>query len=137
MEVNVIVRSNYDKVHRCPAWSGPGILFAYPWERNLPECKGGSLSRVIDWESPFWGFKVYACPECGIKILPPVTRYLDPDLYAYKISRWPILFKNYMIDIEMFGFWRTVKDAARWKRIGLEYFFIRRLGWLCKKSHNA
>lgn len=68
-----VVRPNYDKQHRCPAWSGPA------W-RTSPDdgvCPGGYIT--FDYDDPRWRWKPHQCAACGTVVLPDVVRLLDPN----------------------------------------------------------
>lgn len=76
-----IMRSNYDKVRRCPGWSGPA------WKASEEICPGGML---IDWyEYPYkvaqWRFM--KCERCGTIVLPNVLKWLDYTWWQWMIER--------------------------------------------------
>ena len=107
-----LVRKDYNKANRCPAWSGPGLNFTYPWERDLPACRDGSSGiyaeasgiydahpGYLDWdrEDPRrktverrlrrvdWHF--HQCLECGTRTLPLAFRFFDPGWWWFKTGR--------------------------------------------------
>ncbi len=67
-----ISRLNYDKVWRCPSWSGGG------WTRgdDAGTCSASFASFYFERSHPRWRFT--RCPECGVICLPDVTRWADP-----------------------------------------------------------
>lgn len=67
-----ISRLNYDKMHRCPSWSGGG------W-RSGPDksaCEGASFASFI-YDRPAWKWRFTRCPQCRTLCLPYVTRWAD------------------------------------------------------------
>lgn len=73
-----IMRSNYDKPHRCPDWSGPAM------KNGTGDCPGGSLSVQMygkdgKRKGAFWRF--HKCTKCGTIVLPFILRKLDPSWY--------------------------------------------------------
>lgn len=68
-------RLNFDKMHRCPSWSGPA--FRGP-VRNSRECDGGSVPIFdIREDHPMtWMLRTSACPKCGVRTLPYALIYL-------------------------------------------------------------
>lgn len=85
--MNRISRPCYDKHHRCPGWAGGGMRHA-----RRERCDGGSLARVIDYDSPWWKWRAHTCPVCGVLVLPVVIRYADPTWYAWTV---PFRFRNW------------------------------------------
>lgn len=89
------VRKDYDKPNRCPGWSGSGIR-EYPWERSKPFCDGGPSGYYAD-DCNNW--RVHQCGTCGLRTLPYVTRYIDPDWYRvtplwwYRLRDWVTISK--------------------------------------------
>lgn len=85
-----ISRPCYDKYWRCPGWAGPG--WGNPRHGEDEECPSGSLSGVIDWDSPWWRWKIHRCPVCGMYVLPYWTHLLDPSYYpghyGWRIRMW-------------------------------------------------
>lgn len=75
-------RLNYDKVWRCPGWSGGG------WRPSPdpPRCPGASFARFI-YDRPAWKWRFTRCPACGIVCLPIVTRWLDPAYWRWLATR--------------------------------------------------
>lgn len=111
-----LVRKDYDKPNRCPAWSSSGITFTYPRERRLPECRNGSSGyyaahRVLDERFPGFyddeeateaekrlyrrevkriNWRFHVCAECGTRTMPLNFRYFDPDWWWFKTLFWPL-----------------------------------------------
>lgn len=78
-----IMRSNYDKMHRCPNGSGPAFK---GWTGDCP----GSLSRQMypaDGRDIHPRWKFFVCYQCGTIVLPNVLRNLDPAWWKFKIDR--------------------------------------------------
>lgn len=76
-----ISRPCYDKYHRCPGWAGGGMKFA-----KTKFCRnGGSLTRVINYDDPWWRWKTHRCPECSVLILPYMIRYTSPREWWWEI----------------------------------------------------
>lgn len=76
-------RPCYDKPHRCPGRAGGGWIGA-----RVSRCKGGSLGQ-ISYRRRYWlGAR---CPECGLYVLPILTRWLDPTWIWWVIRHphWP------------------------------------------------
>ncbi len=68
--MTAFTRLNYDKVRRCPGWSGPGWI----GPKNDERCPGAMLW----YDAPKnWQWRFHACPECQIVTIPFVTRWLD------------------------------------------------------------
>ncbi|MBG0738801.1 hypothetical protein IV500_05125 [Paeniglutamicibacter antarcticus] len=82
-------RSNYDKPHRCPGWSGPA------WKSGPGEsgCEGGSLAVQFGDDSDKWErlykphWTMYRCVTCGIYVLPSVLKNLDPSWWTFVVGR--------------------------------------------------
>lgn len=88
-----IVRKDYDKPNRCPAWSGPGMNFTYPWEKSLPGCRNGSSGYYLDGAERGYaraGWRVHRCRECGTRTWPYALRWLDPFYVIGKLTRWRV-----------------------------------------------
>lgn len=68
-----IMRPNYDKYHRCPAATGPGMS-ALP---DTPTCDGGVLPDTVYYRR-FYQFRTNRCPKCDTVVLPYAVRYIDP-----------------------------------------------------------
>jgi hypothetical protein len=73
-----ISRPCYDKHWRCPGWAGGGWRYA-----RVDRCDGGSLARVINYESRWWRWRAHRCPVCGVLVLPIVIRYVDWSYYGW------------------------------------------------------
>lgn len=71
--MTAIMRPNYDKFHRCPAWSGPAMLGRQP---GAPECESGTLPDSVYYRR-HWALRTNRCPTCGTIVLPYAVRYLD------------------------------------------------------------
>lgn len=81
-----IMRSNYDKKHRCPNWSGPAL------KGSGGDCPGGSLARQMYGtmgEKKHAEWKFFVCYQCGTIVLPNVLKNLDPSWWRYKAG-WAI-----------------------------------------------
>lgn len=79
-----IMRSNYDKKHRCPDWSGPAF------KGGTGDCPGGSLSRQMyghDGGKKYVDWKFYVCYQCGTIVLPPILRHVDPSWIKWRMER--------------------------------------------------
>lgn len=79
-----IMRSNYDKFHRCPNWSGPAF------KAGNGDCPGGSLAPQMygvdgKRKAPLWRF--HQCASCGTVVLPAVLRNFDPSWWKWKLFR--------------------------------------------------
>jgi hypothetical protein len=75
-------RPCYDKPHRCPGWAGGAWIGA-----RVYRCESGYLKQ--SYRRRYWlGAR---CPECGLYVLPVVTRWLDPTWIWWTIRRphWP------------------------------------------------
>lgn len=86
-----IVRKNYDKPNRCPAWSGAGMHTQYPWERNLPHCESGNSGYYLDGIVRGYGradWAIHRCAECGVHTWPYVLRWLDPLYLLGRLTGW-------------------------------------------------
>lgn len=81
-----IMRSNYDKAHRCPASSGPAFKY-----NKVDTCNGGSFAKEFYIEqywynkNPYWRF--HKCRTCGTVVLPSNFRYFDPVWWKYAVQR--------------------------------------------------
>lgn len=81
-----IMRSNYDKAHRCPGWSGPALKDIEP-----SICDGGSFAQTFGneryWHNvdPYWRF--HKCRTCGTLVLPSNFRYFDPVWWKFVAER--------------------------------------------------
>jgi hypothetical protein len=83
-----VSRPNYDKMHRCPGWSGGGMLYA-----KVSRCDGGSLAwngdEYVDIYAGRWcAWRVNRCSACGVYVLPSVVRWLDWRWLAYRLTTW-------------------------------------------------
>lgn len=73
-------RLNYDKVHRCPTWSGGGWKPANG--KHEYECSA-SFAQFIYYKkgthaiSRTWPWRFTRCPRCRVLCLPFVTRWAD------------------------------------------------------------
>lgn len=79
-----IMRSNYDKKHRCPNWSGPAF------KGGVGDCPGGSLSRQMYGtlgEKRHAEWKFFVCYQCGTIVLPNILRNLDPSWWKFAAGR--------------------------------------------------
>jgi hypothetical protein len=65
------MRSDYNKPHRCPAWSGP----AWIAKDTRTTCPSGSVG--YRYELRAWKWRPARCPKCGTVSLPYVLRWLD------------------------------------------------------------
>lgn len=65
----IILRTDYDKPHRCPAWSGPGYSYT-----DSSTCDGGLIDRF--YAKKWWAFRIHR-HDCGALILPDVLRWLE------------------------------------------------------------
>lgn len=89
-----IMRSNYDKMHRCPNWSGPAF------KGGDGDCPGGSLSSQMypaDGRNTHPRWRFYTCYQCGTVVLPNVLRNLDPTWWAWRIE-WKTRNLRYKIE---------------------------------------
>lgn len=85
MKIKRVMRMNYDKHHRCPAWSGPAWVF-----RDNKDCEGGSIT--IDYDRWWWGIRPYFHKPCGTLVLPYHSRWFEWRTYRWlawrMISDW-------------------------------------------------
>ena len=73
-------RLNYDKVHRCPSWSGAG------WHAGFGnECDASFASFI--YERRAWKWRFTRCPQCRVLCLPYVTRWADPSWLHWYLGR--------------------------------------------------
>lgn len=77
-----ILRANYDKPHRCPAWSGPG------WAGCKKDTCGVTYTGSIRgfYDHRFWQFRVNR-HECGAIVLPVALKWLEPRTWWIHTSR--------------------------------------------------
>ena len=68
-----VMRANYDKPWRCPAWSGPALRGP---RKNAPACDGGSLAQTLTGER-LWQYRSHRCPLCGTLVLPSILVWVD------------------------------------------------------------
>lgn len=78
----IIMRSNYDKPLRCPAWSGP----AMKWSKIDFICPGGMLRSMYYQKHPQYWF--HRCPECGTVVLPFAWRKLSIPWWIDEYKMW-------------------------------------------------
>lgn len=80
-------RPCYNKHARCPGSAGGGTRSA-----KVDRCPaGGSLARVINYESRWWRWRCHRCPKCGVIVLPVMVRWLDWRFWGWKVDdlkRW-------------------------------------------------
>lgn len=69
-------RGCYDKYRRCPGWAGGGLFMA-----RVMRCDGGHL----DVKEPLSRWRFYRCATCGVCVLPPVTKWLDPTWWRWQV----------------------------------------------------
>jgi len=81
MSARRVMRPNYDKAHRCPAWSGPAMRPG----PDTSDCPGGYIT--IDYDTPGWQWRTHTCPSCGTVTLPDVVRRVDPAWLRIKVRR--------------------------------------------------
>lgn len=75
-----LTRLSYDKPHRCPAWSCSG------WhDKFSSECDASFASFI--YERRAWNWRFTHCPQCGVRCLPYVTRWLDPSWLRWYLGR--------------------------------------------------
>lgn len=73
-----VMRANYDKLHRCPGWSGGG------WDGiDVPVCAGKTSAAGI-YERRLWAVRPYTHEECGTLILPSALRWFEPQTYRWQ-----------------------------------------------------
>lgn len=82
-----ISRPCYDKMHRCPGWSGGGIHSA-----KVTRCEGGYISYYTTTPGShqvkrLWKWRLNRCPKCGVVVLPYAVRYLDWGWYRWQQDR--------------------------------------------------
>jgi hypothetical protein len=81
-----IMRSNYDKAHRCPGWAGPALKGIEP-----SICASGSFAKEFHiqqyWynKDPYWRF--HKCRTCGTVVLPSNFRKFDPVWWKFAAQR--------------------------------------------------
>ena len=75
-------RLNYDKVWRCPGWSG-GAWRPGP---DPAQCEGASFASFYFERKLSW-LRFTRCPGCGIVCLPLVTRWADPAYLSFWARR--------------------------------------------------
>lgn len=75
-------RLNYDKMHRCPTWSGGGWTYA----RDVAGKCDASFASFM-YARPHWRWRFIRCPKCQVTCLPYVTRWLDPAWLRWRLSR--------------------------------------------------
>lgn len=75
-----IMRSNYDKPHRCPTWSGPA------WKGGDGDCASGSFASYM-YEQRLWQWRFHKCSECGVIVLPVITKWVDPSWIKWRIEK--------------------------------------------------
>lgn len=85
MSLPSISRPNYDKPHRCPAWSGPAFK-----DTDVYTCEGGSIripgltgSEAYPGETTT---RFGRCTTCPIITLPYATRWVDPSWLTWRAS---------------------------------------------------
>jgi len=81
-----IMRSNYDKPHRCPTWSGPA------WKGGGDDCESGSFASYMYYKSDgstrhLWQWRFFRCSECGVIVLPVITKWVDPSWIKWRIEK--------------------------------------------------
>lgn len=81
-----IMRSNYDKAHRCPAATGPAFKY-----NKVDTCDGGSLSQQF-YEEEYWHnkkpeWRFHKCRTCGTVVLPSNFRNFDPVWWKFVAER--------------------------------------------------
>ena len=78
-----ISRPCYNKFHRCPGSAGGGIH-----DPRAEQCDGGYLGA--HYAVPHWKWRPARCPQCGVLVLPYMTRWLDPGfLIRWKLAKIP------------------------------------------------
>lgn len=85
-----VSRLNYDKAHRCPAWSGGG------WRPGPDDSECSASFASFLYGRRAWQWRFTRCRQCAVLCLPLVTRWLDPSwLRWYAVRRrrtyglWP------------------------------------------------
>lgn len=76
-----LMRTNYDKAHRRPAWSGPAMKAGPQYD----SCPSGRI--VIDYDDRLWRWKTHRCTSCDVIVLPDVIRNLDPAWWRWALHR--------------------------------------------------
>jgi hypothetical protein len=76
-----IMRKDYDKPHRCSAWSGPGWVYS-----GTTKCSGGSIDGVYD--GPLWKWKVHRHEACGTYSLPYVLKWFEWRTWRNLLATW-------------------------------------------------
>ena len=82
-------RKDCNKPHRCPATSDPDNS-PYRWERDLPGCRDGSCTAWL-YNQPGWQWRTHRCPSCGVRTVPYVTRFIDPQWHLHNVRTMPRL----------------------------------------------
>lgn len=116
MSRSPLVRKDYNKPNRCPAWSGAGMSLTYPPEGRLPDCPDGNSGfyaayRALDDRFPGFtdgeaataaearayrserrriGWQFHQCAACGTRTMPLNFRRFDPDWWWFKTLHWPL-----------------------------------------------
>lgn len=78
-----IMRSDYNKAHRCPSWSGPGWV----WRKNYG-CENGYIKSRA-WGKWYAPFEFARCSECDVITLPLFLQWFEWRTWQYRIV-WPI-----------------------------------------------
>ena len=77
---------NYDKVRRCPTWSGPSLYGPNP--KYEDSCHNGfiPLTKEDGYMKPLWKFRFFQCPECKVVTLPYYVLALTPSVIWFKLT---------------------------------------------------
>lgn len=93
-------RSNYDKAHRCPGWSGGGWISAE--QRRCPSgyitygITRAEMEHIIDghwWAKYPRAYHFGQCTMCDVVVWPLFTRWLDPTWLKWHFIDRPKLYR--------------------------------------------